>query len=300
MENQQNSEKPSFLQGMRQAYEKYYKILPLIPAIIVIIALVIIFNFYNTNGDIFEKDVSLKGGITATISTNQRINTQDLENKLIDRFGDANVRTIAEFGTDRQIGVTAEVATEDEKTLKQLLEQELNIKLNENNYSVEIMGSTLGHAFYQQMLTAIAIAFVLMSIVVAFLYRSFIPSMGVILSVIFDIIVAIALIDIFDMRISTTGISALLLLIGYSVDTDILLATRTLKRKESNLMDRVYSSMNTGLTMTITTLVALVAGLLISESHVIQEMFTILIFGLVTDVIITYCMNAPTLIRYAK
>ena len=192
------------------------------------------------------------------------------------------------------------MATEEETVLKQELEKELQMSLNEENYSVEIMGSTLGNAFYKQMLTAIGIAFLLITLVVAFMYRSFIPCMDIMLSIVGDILVAVAFVDLFDIRISTTGISAFLLLIGYSIDNNILLSTRALKRKESNLMDRVFSSLNTGLTMTITALVAIISGLIVSESQVIQEMFIILLFGLCADIIITYCMNAPTIIRYAK
>lgn len=296
----ENQEKTSFLKQLRHGYERWYKVLPFIPLVIAIISVGIIVNFYNAHGDIFEKDVSLKGGITTTVLIDKSVDLSAVQTQLTSQFGDANVRRITEFGTDRQIGITTEVATEDEAALKQALEQELQIELNEENYSVEIMGSTLGDAFYKQMLTAIGIAFILITLVVAFMYRSFIPCMDIMLSIVGDILVAVALVDLFDIRISTTGISAFLLLIGYSIDNNILLSTRALKRKESNLMDRVFSSLNTGLTMTITALVALISGLIISESQVIQEMFIILLFGLCADIIITYCMNAPTIIRYAK
>ncbi len=149
------------------------------------------------------------------------------------------------------------------------------------------------------MLTAILIAFILMAIVVFFIYRSLVPSLNVISAAFWDITIALALADLFHMRISTSGISAFLLLIGYSIDTDILMTTRVLKRREGSMMDRLFSSINTGLVMTATTMVALLAGLLISESSVIREMFTIMLFGLIADIIMTYCMNAPILIRYA-
>ncbi len=296
----ENEEKTSFMKQLRQFYERKYKVLPVIPLILAVVSILIIVNFYNAHGDIFEKDVSLKGGITTTVLTENPIDLVILQTQLTSKFGDANVRRITEFGTDRQIGITAEVATEEETVLKQELEKELQMSLNEENYSVEIMGSTLGNAFYKQMLTAIGIAFLLITLVVAFMYRSFIPCMDIMLSIVGDILVAVALVDLFDIRISTTGISAFLLLIGYSIDNNILLSTRALKRKESNLMDRVFSSLNTGLTMTITALVAIISGLIVSESQVIQEMFIILLFGLCADIIITYCMNAPTIIRYAK
>jgi preprotein translocase subunit SecF len=150
------------------------------------------------------------------------------------------------------------------------------------------------------MLSAMALAFIFMAIVIFVMYRSLIPSLNVVSAALWDIVVALALADLIGMRISTTGISAFLLLIGYSIDTDVLMTTRVLKRKEGTMMDRLVSSINTGLTMTLTAIVAVVTGLVLSTSPVIKEMFTIILFGLITDIIMTYCMNAPILIRYAK
>ncbi len=300
MENPHTGEKASIFKTLRGFYEKHYKKLQIIPIIIIILSILVIFNFYRTHGDIIEKDVTLKGGITTTILTSQEFNLIALQERLIEEFGDASTRRITEFGTSRQVGIIADVSTEDESALKELLSNELSIELDENNYSVEIIGSSLGSSFYRQMLAAIGIAFLLISIVIIFIYRSFIPCMDIILSIIADILFAVALVDIFDIRVSTTGISAFLLLIGYSIDNNILLSTRALKRKESTLMERVYSSLGTGLTMTITAMAALISGLLVSKSQVIKEMFIILLFGLIMDIIVTYCMNAPTIIRYAK
>src|SRR3989338_7721413 len=102
MENPQNQEKTSIFKVLRGLYEKHYKKLQIIPAVVIIASLTIIFIFYQNHGDIIEKDVSLKGGITATVSTDKEINLQDLQKKLSAKFGDADTRKIAEFGTDRQ------------------------------------------------------------------------------------------------------------------------------------------------------------------------------------------------------
>ena len=42
------------------------------------------------------------------------------------------------------------------------------------------------------------------------------------------------------------GIAAFLLLIGYSIDSDILLTTKVLKRRMGTLFERVKSAMKTG------------------------------------------------------
>ena len=52
--------------------------------------------------------------------------------------------------------------------------------------------------------------------------------------------------------------------------------------------------------MTATTLVALTAGYFISSSYVIKEIFMILIFGLIYDMIVTYLLNAGVLVWWVK
>ena len=106
------------------------------------------------------------------------------------------------------------------------------LDLSEGNYNVESMGSTLGEQFFKQTSQAIIIAFILMSIVIFLTFRAIIPSLFVILAAVSDIVSTIAVVDILGIKMSTAGIAALLMLIGYSVDTDILLTTKVLKRRK--------------------------------------------------------------------
>ncbi len=52
-------------QAFRNIYYKNYKKLFIIPIILLIIAIGLLFINYQQTGDIVNKDVSLKGGITA-------------------------------------------------------------------------------------------------------------------------------------------------------------------------------------------------------------------------------------------
>ncbi len=101
---------------------------------------------------------------------------------------------------------------------------------------------------------------------------------------------------------STAGIIAFLMLIGYSVDTDILLTTRLLKRYEGTLNNRIFSAFKTGITMTLTSLFAIAAALIIvrSFSVVLTQIFTILVIGLSFDLINTWVTNLSILKWYVK
>src|SRR3989338_1474755 len=107
------------------------------------------------------------------------------------------------------------------------------------------------------MLFAVLFAFLLMAIVVFITFRLFIPSFAIVLCAFSDIVTTLAIVDLIGLRIGTSGIAAFLMLIGYSIDSDILLTTRVLKRKEGSVMERFRGAFKTGLTLSITTIIAL-------------------------------------------
>lgn len=276
-------------------YVKHYKKLVIIPILLMLCSLIIVVNHYVKTGDIVDKDVTLAGGVTATVYT--KTSMEEVENALNSKFGkDFLVRRLAEFGTEEQIGLIIESSDVKGSELKPALEEILNIKLTEENFSLEETGSSLGESFYRQMLTAIMLAFLLMSIVIFIAFRSPIPSLAIILAAFADMFIAVAFVNLAGIKLSTSGISAILLLIGYSVDDNVLLTTKVLKRKEGTIMERVYSSMATGLTMSLTALAAITAGYFVSNSYVIKEMFVILAVGLLADIVMTYLLNTPILI----
>jgi len=90
------------------------------------------------------------------------------------------------------------------------------------------------------------------------------------------------------------------MLIGYSVDTDILLSTKVLKSKIGTVMDRIYSAMSTGLTMNITTMIAITIAMVFTTSEVIRQIMTILLIGLFVDIINTWIQNVGILRWYLE
>jgi len=139
-----------------------------------------------------------------------------------------------------------------------------------------------------------------MAIVVFLYFRTFVPSMAVILAAFSDIVVTLAIINLLGVKLSSAGIAAFLMLIGYSVDTDILLSTRVLKRKEGTVMDRVLGAVKTGFMMTLTTIVAVIAALVFTQSEVIKQIMIILLVGLFIDMINTWIQNVGILRLYVE
>jgi preprotein translocase subunit SecF len=139
-----------------------------------------------------------------------------------------------------------------------------------------------------------------MAIVVFITFRSPSPVFAVILCAFSDIIVTLAIFNLTGIKLGKGGIAAFLMLIGYSVDTDILLSTKVLKRKGGTLMERIYSAMGTGLAMNITTIVAVTAAIIFTQSEIIRQIMLILIIGLLVDMFNTWVQNVGILRLYME
>ncbi len=281
-------------------HDKYYKVLFLIPLILIFLSLFYIVGNYQRTGDFFKKDISLTGGTSITIY--KSIPASQIKKDLGGKLTNLDVREIYDFGTNEQKALVIETTLGWDDS-KKILENYLGFELVEGkNSDIEFTGSILGQSFYQQLLIAILIAFAFMAIVVFIIFRTFVPSSAVIISAFADILMTLAFVDLFGMKMSTAGIVAFLMLIGYSVDTDILLTTRMLKRDEGTLNQRIFGAFKTGTTMTLTSFFAILMALLVvrSFSIVLTQIFTILVIGLGFDLLNTWVTNVSILKMYVE
>ncbi|MEK6910257.1 MAG: protein translocase subunit SecF [Nanoarchaeota archaeon] len=281
-------------------YDKSYKWLLIIPALMLIFSIVYLINFNSKNGDIFYKDVSLTGGTTITVF-DENVNIDEIEVSLKTSFPDVHARGISDIRTGKQEGFFVETKAEPE-IIKVELEKVLGYELNNDNSSIEFSGSTLSSGFYKQLRLALLIAFALMTLVVFAIFRTPVRSLSIVIAGLSDIIMTICVIDLMGMQLSAAGIVALLMLIGYSVDVDILLTTRVFKGHEGTLNERIYDAFKTGMTMTITAIAAVGVALIFTHSFspVLSQMFTIILIGLGFDIINCWISNASILKWYME
>ncbi len=286
-------------------YNTQYKKLMIIPILMLLLAIIVIGLQTATTGSFIHKDVSLKGGVTLTITAEIQVDIIALESFLESEFtnNDISVRSIKKGGAQIGIIVVADIEGTNKEELDSFIsavESAIGYELNEEDYSIEVMGSSLGASFFKETLIALIIAFILMSIVVLIYFRSFIPSLGVILAAFSDIVVTLAVVDLFGMKLGTGGIAAFLMLIGYSVDTNVLLNTRVLKRKEGTIDERILGAVKTGLMMTFTTIGALIVGIIFVKSAIIKQIMIIVLIGLIVDMVNTWIQNVGILRYYLE
>jgi len=280
-------------------HDRYYKYLLIIPLILILFSIVYMMLFYQSNGDIFYKDISLTGGTTLTIS--EKLSANTLLEDLSGNLEDLNTREIYDLITGEQKAVVLETKTGSVET-KEIVENYLGYQLTDENSSLEFTSSIFSENFYKQLLIAILIAFVFMAIVVFIIFRNLVPSVAVIISAFADILMTLVLANILGLKMSLGGIIAFLMLIGYSVDTDIMLTNRILKRTEGSLNERTFGAFKTGLTMTLTSLFAFAIALILvnSFSNVLAQIFTILVIGLGFDILNTWITNVSIIKWYME
>jgi preprotein translocase subunit SecF len=281
-------------------YDKSYKLILIAPAIALIFSIVYLAVFYSANGDIILKDVSLTGGTTITVF-DSHASIDGVKAALKGDFPDMSARAISDIRTGGQRGFYIETKENADKT-KSAIENYLGYNLTEDNSSIEFSGASLSSGFYQQLRFAIILAFCFMAIVVFIIFRTFVPSIAVISCAFADIVMTIVVIDLLGINLSSAGVIAFLMLIGYSVDTDILLTSRVIKKQEGTINERIWSAFKTGITMTLTSFAAVAISLIMiyNLSETLRQIFTILLIGLGFDIFNTWVTNASLIKWYAE
>ena len=165
------------------------------------------------------------------------------------------------------------------------------------------VSSSLSAKFIDRALMVIVYSTILVSIVVFIIFRTLIPSAAVLLGAACDIILALGAMGLFGIPLTLASFAALLMLIGFSLDTDVLLTMRVIKRREGTARQRAYEAMKTGTTMSMALLVSFIClFILASLTHIntYYEISAVAIAGLVGDLAATWLLNAPIVLAYAE
>jgi preprotein translocase subunit SecF len=184
------------------------------------------------------------------------------------------------------------------------LEEDVSVDLQKKNFNINAMQPTLGEKLRNDGMKAALVGYILMAVVILLAFRDIVPSIAVLLSATCDGVITLGLMSLFGIVLEPASLVALIMLVGYSVDTDILLTTRMLKRRRGELNEAVDGAIKTGLTMTGTTFVVMVVVLLVSTffTHLsaLTSIASVLLLGLLADVTSTWFMNAGILKWYIE
>ena len=261
--------------------------LVVIPLVFLIVSLVLLALNMAATGMPVTPGIDFSGGTAVTIITTDtpaQLQTTFAGYPLND-IGDVNNGKFLKFGI-----------MDDAKyqSLSQLISQKYP------DAKIDQIGESFGKSLQYQAVVAMIFSFIGMAIVIFLSFRTFVPSVAVVLSAFADMAMTAAVMNIVGIPLSLGTTAALLMLIGYSVDSDILLTNRVLKR-QGKLNDKLMGAFHTGIIMTSTTLAATVALFVVSwfgSVQVLMEISAVLLIGLVADIMNTWLTNVGILKWY--
>ena len=265
-----------------------HKILIAVPIILALLSLVLI----GFNG--LEQGVDLKGGSQAELQLLGSVTPSELEDTLDAKLNTNNIK-VTSNGNNK---VTVEL---ENNINSSTFTSAINGKAKVISYNE--IGPVLSEEAMGQIYVAMIFAFLFMAITVFVVFREPVPSVAIILAALCDILIALGGMSIFKIPLSIASVGALLMLIGYSVDTDILLTTRLLKRREGTVEERAKNAMYTGLTMSFAAIAAMgilyvVTKIIMPEATTLSNISAVLVIGLIGDILSTWLMNLGILKTY--
>jgi preprotein translocase subunit SecF len=278
-------------------YAAHYKKLLILPIVLFLCALLVIGYWQISTGEVVSKDVTLKGGLMITVETSEDLNINQVEEKISEQISlSTKIKELKSFSSGGKLGYTFEVEkTSDIDAVKTAISENTGFPLEEGTYTIEEISSSLSQSFWKNTVQALFLAFFFMAGVIFVYFRKVVPSAAIVLAAVSDFVCTLAVMNLLSIKLSTASVAALLMLIGYSVDSNILLSVRVLKRHDGTIAERIMGALKTGMTMSITTLVALLTIYLITPSRILQQIAMVLIFGLIFDFINTWLQNASIL-----
>ena len=267
-----------------------YKILIVIPIILALLSL----SLVAFNG--LEQGVDLKGGSQAELRLLDSVTPSELEQTLDSKLNTNNIK-VTNNGNNK---VTVEL---ENNINSSTFTSAINGKAKVISYNE--IGPVLSEEAMGQIYIAMLFAFIFMAVTVFIVFREPVPSVAIILAALCDILIALGGMSLLHIPLSIASVGALLMLIGYSVDTDILLTTRLLKRREGTVDSRAKNAMHTGLTMSFAAIVAmailyLVTVIIMPEATTLSNISAVLVIGLIGDILSTWLMNLGILKSYIE
>jgi preprotein translocase subunit SecF len=270
-----------------------YRLFAIVPVVLLLFSVAVLGSRYVSTGDWFDRSIELRGGTMLTIKTQDVVTSASIESVLGDQFGEVIVRGMRGFG---EYGATIQV--DSSVDYKAVLEKLRAGGIKVTDFSIENTGSSLSSLFWSQAQISIILAFVFMWIITFIVFKKVATSMTTIFTAVSDMVITLAFMNIFGIQFTLASLGALLMMLGYSVDTDIMLNSRILKDQGGEVGERVGGAVKTGLTMTATSMAAVGAILLAPVPAALVGIASVLFIGLAADIVNTWMFNSVMLRWY--
>ncbi|WP_440766072.1 protein translocase subunit SecF [Natronorubrum sp. DTA7] len=267
-----------------------------VPLVVLAVALLVLTGSFLATGAPVQLGMDFAGGSELTVQTTsseaeiaqafdeepesvQAVTAPDTDNQYIIQFTSTDLSSLSEQAEANLAQDGSAAVVQEERTISE----------------------SFGAQTQQTALLGIAAAFLGMSVLAFLLFRTFVPSIAIVLSAFSDLVIPLAFMTITGISLSLGTVAALLMLIGYSVDSDILLNNQVLRR-QGDFYESTLQATRTGVTMTVTSMAAmLVMGVAawLFGVELLASIGIILFVGLAADLMNTYMLNL-SLLRWYK
>ena len=244
----------------------------------------IIFGYNLFTGHLYNADYTIKGGIKYTFQANENVinNLSKTLNVEIHKLNN-NYYFIIPKG---------------ENINKSKIEATLN-SLGIKNYNVEETSSLLSSAFFKTLIGLVIFSFILVIISLFLIYKDVKIASIAGRALFFNIFITFTLTNLF-IPLSKYVIPAYLMIIGYGIDTNLILINHMLKEKKFELKKRFALAFNTGIMIHLTTLTVLLIGIILANNLVFKYIFSILAVGLLIDIVDTWFLNGYLIKKFVE
>ena len=195
------------------------------------------------------------------------------------------------------------VFSEAKVAYKEKLLNALSSSYSIDDIKLEEVSPSLSSLFISKVINIASISALLAVIVVFLVFRNFVPSFAVLVGAFSDLIIALGAMSLFEIPLTLPSFATLMMLVALSLDTDMMLTIKTVKRREGTPRDRAYDAFKTGFAMTTTVIVAFaVLAVLGSVTHIstYYQIGAVAVAGLIGDLIATWALNAVLILWYLE
>jgi len=185
---------------------------------------------------------------------------------------------------------------------RDLISKPIEKSVKYTSISIQSVSPALSTRFIEKA-TYVVLLSALLSVIFVFLFfRKLVPGAAVLIGAVSDVTIALGAMGAFGIPLTLPSFAALMMLVGFSLDTDILLTKRMLDRP-GNSREKAFDALKTGATMSFAAIIAFSVLFVIANATRISTYFDIsavALAGLVGDLLATWGINAVLLLWYVE
>lgn len=207
------------------------------------------------SGSIMNYSMEFKGGTSTNVTFNQDLSLDDISSKVVPVVekitGEAGTQTQKVAGSNEVIIKTRTLNMEEREALDQALAAKFGV--DQGKITAESISGAVSTEMKQDAVIAMAIAIVFMLLYIWFRFKNITFAVSSILALAHDVMIVVACYAVFKWSVGSTFIACILTIIGYSINSTIVIFDRVRENMKSKKADQTEEDVaNISITQTLT------------------------------------------------